>query len=219
METPPTITSFEVLGKRGARIRVFLAGQPWAELDAETVVRERLGRGQPVDAARERAILATDELVRARKAAAGNMARKPKTRRELERYLHEKKFSAPAIEAALEQLTRSGTVDDQRVAERHVRQRRRKGDTGPRRLVAELRARGLDEATIRQQTATALEGVDLQTECNALAAKAAPKYAPLADPKQRQKLANYLLRRGYDGELVRAALAQLAPAAEESDEL
>src|SRR5438045_4088209 len=111
MKEERTISGFEVIGKRGARIKVFLDGAEWAELEAETVVREGLGRGDAVDAMRAKNILALDEIIRARKAAAGHTVRQPKTRRELERFLRGKGFSANAIGTALEQLEASGTIN------------------------------------------------------------------------------------------------------------
>lgn len=209
------ITAFTKADRRGTRFLVTLDGVPWVELDAETIVRERLGKGQSLSAADQARILATDEIVRARKAAAANHARSRKTRRELETLLRRRKFSAAAIEAALGQLTATGTLDDAVTAERHVKSRRRKADMGPRRLQAELHARGVERAEAERQLARAFEGADLRAECRDLATKIAPRYQPLSDARQRQKLAGYLLRRGYAGDLVSQAIRALGQDAPE----
>src|SRR4051812_40225992 len=97
---PRFITGFEAVGRRGARIKIFINDIEWTELDAETIVRERLARGEEVNAQRCAAILHTDECIRARKAAAGYNARQPRSRREVERYLRDKYFSGVAIDTA-----------------------------------------------------------------------------------------------------------------------
>lgn len=202
----PSITNFELQGRRALKVVVFVDGEPWVTLDAETVVRLNLRRGEALSPARREQILLVDETVRARKAAARNAAVQPKTRRELERCLISRGFSEAARTAALAELESSGTIDDPEVAGRIVRSRRRKKNIGPLRLKAELSQRGVDPRELRRQVAAAFEGVNQLEECQALVAKLRAKYEPLQDPKQRAKLAGYLMRRGYDAETVREAI-------------
>lgn len=207
---PNQLTDFKKEGKKIIKIVVFLDGEPWATLDPETVVRERLKKGETLDAARQAAVLLTDETIRARKAAAGHSARTPKTRLELEHYLRGRKFSEPAIEAALATLAESGTVDDERAADKIVHLRRRKRDIGPRRLEAELQARGIRHKAAERHVSEAMAGVDQQAECLELARKFVRRYEPLEDPAQRNKLAQALLRRGYESDVVWNTMARLA---------
>jgi regulatory protein len=203
------ITGFKKEGRRAPKIVVFLNEEPWQTLDPETVVRERLRTGEDLSAARQREILATDEAIRARKAAAGFAARTPKTRRELEHYLRGKRFSVRAIQAALETLSASGTVDDERVAGQIVHSRRRRRDVGPKRLEAELISRGVAPRTAGEHIDQALKGADLAAECLELARHFLRRYEPLDQPAQRQKLANFLLRRGYEAAQVWPAIRQI----------
>ena len=197
-----SITDFTVEGKRRPKITVVVDGEAWVILDAETVVRLNLRRGETLDEARREQILALDEKIRARQAAAGYNARMARTRRELECYLARRRFSPAAAAAAIEDMERLGTLDDARTAERFVRQRRRRPDIGPIRLRAELLARGIAPAEAQRQLDRALDGVDMTAECRAVAEKARPKYEPLSDPKNRRRLTGFLLRRGYGGEVV-----------------
>lgn len=207
------ITGFKVEGRRKIRITVLLDDEPWEELDAETVVRESLQSGQLLDEERRRAILLTDETIRARRAAAGFTARAPKSRRELEHYLAQRGFSAAASEQALTYLDESGIIDDAQTAGKVARtQRRRK--YGPRRILAELQARGIDSSVARRNVEQATEGVDLEAECSELALKVLERYRPLSDPRNRRRLSQYLLRRGYDGEMVHKAVKAAAASAD-----
>ena len=203
------ITGFKKEGRRALKIVVFLNAEPWQTLDPETVVRERLHTGDALGAARQCEVLATDEAIRARKAAAGFAARTPKTRRELEQYLRAKRFSARAIQSTLETLSASGTVDDERVAGQIVHSRRRRRDVGPKRLEAELISRGVTPRTAGERIDQALEGMDLAAECLELARRYLRRYEPLDQPAQRKKLANFLLRRGYEAAQVWPAIRQI----------
>lgn len=201
-----SITNFEIQGRRALKVLVFVDGEPWVTLDAETVVRLNLRRGEALTPARRERILLTDETVRARKAAARHAATQPKTRRELEQCLIRRGFGEPARTAALAELESSGTIDDPEVAGRIVRSRRRKKNIGPLRLKAELSQRGVDQQELRRQVDAAFEGVNQLEECRALVAKLRAKYEPLQDPKQKARLVGYLMRRGYDAETVREAV-------------
>lgn len=106
----------------------------------------------------------------------------------------------------MEILGESGTIDDERAATRLVRMRRRKADMGPRRLQAELMARGVEPGLARRKVAAATEDVDLAAECLALAQKVERRYRPLSEPRNRRRMGQYLLRRGYEGEHVQRAL-------------
>lgn len=203
------ITGFKKEGRRIPKIVVFLDEEAWVTLDPETVVRERLRSGLALTPGRREEILATDEAIRARKAAAGHASHTPKTRRELEHYLRGRRFSEKATQDALEKLSASGTVDDERVTGELIRLRRRKHNIGPKRLEAELRTRGIPAAKAEGQISKAMEGVDLAAECLELARRYVRRYEPLAEAAVRRKFAAFLLRRGYAAEQVWAAIRQI----------
>jgi regulatory protein len=205
----PSITDLKFLGRGKQRVLVHLDGAPWNELDAETFVRQKLERGMELDAAAQARVLAADRAVRARKCAASSCARGPRTRVELENLLRRRGFDGPAIEDALAVLTDSGTLDETRATDAVIRRRRRSGH-GPARIRAELTARGIDPKQAAGRLDRALESVDLQAECDALAARAAARHRPLDDPANRRKLTQYLLRRGYASEMAQTAVRRLA---------
>lgn len=205
------ITGFKKEGRRALKIIVLLDGQPWATLDPETVVREHLATGQTLSEGRRREVLFADEVVRARKAAAGHAAHAPKTRLELEHFLMERGFGPLSRHKALELLGEAGVVNDEATAGRVVRSRRRKGGIGPRRLEAELRHRGVAPGVAGQKVTEALEGADLAAECLELARKHRARYEPLSERTQRAKLAAFLIRRGYEsGDVWRAVRGVMA---------
>lgn len=203
---PETITDFEFLGRRAIKAVVHVDGAPWATLDGETVVRMNLARGQKLTTARKAEILLADETVLARRSAARHGASSPKTRRELEHHLKAKGFSEAARTAALAELESSGTIDDPAVAGRIVRSRRSRKSIGPLRLKQELAGRGIENREARRRVDEAFEEVNLIEECLNLALKIKAKYEPLEERAQQARLARYLMRRGYEAEMVYEAI-------------
>lgn len=202
------ITRITPADRRGRWIELEMDGRPWATLDAETVLRAALTRDRVLDEKQRARLLETDEAIRARKAAAGFNARTPKTRREIEQYLAAKGFSEQAAQAALRELSESGTLNEARVVTREIGAGRRKRQ-GPAAVQAKLRRRGVDPDEADRRVKEVFAQIDVAAECLELARKAAHKYQPIGDPRQQQKLTQYLRRRGYDGETVREAIEQI----------
>lgn len=203
------ITEFELQGRRVIKAVVHVDGAPWATIDAETLVRMNLARGQRLTDARKAEILLADETVLARRSAARHSAANPKTKRELERHLIAKGFSAAARTAALAELESSGTIDDPRVAGRIVRSRRNKKNIGPLRLRQELALRGIESSEAERRVDEAFEDVNQTEECLNLAQKIRHKYEPLDERAQQARLAGFLMRRGYEADTVRETIERL----------
>jgi regulatory protein len=198
------------------RCLVELDGSPWEEIEGETVLRHGLKRGRRLSPDERRAILRFDEVLRAKRWAAGRCAMKPRSRRLLEQELRKRKYAESAIQEALNLLEASGTVNDAEVAARHLRKRARAGGYGPARLRTELSALGVSRATVEAAMTHLPEDLEPGGACLALARKRVQRYRPLAEMKNRNRLMQFLQRRGYDGELIQRTLETLL--AEFSDE-
>ena len=192
--------------KQSDACEVEIDGRHWAKLDAETIVRQRLGVGVSLDAKREKEILLADEVLLARRAGAARAALKPCARSEMLPYLQRKGFGAAAIDLALENLQSSGAVDDEAVARRWIRRRRREGGYGADRIRDELQGMGLDPDMIERLLEEALKGTDPEAECRDFIAKKIERYRPLSDPRNFKRLRALLLRRGFDGETIASCL-------------
>ena len=131
------------------------------------------------------------------------LVRREHSRKELARKLAERGIERDAALAAVDRLAGDGWQSDVRFAEMLVRSRVGQGQ-GPVRIRAELGTHGLGEDMI----ATALadfEGSWTQTALE-LAQRRFGGGLASADAAQRRKAADFLYRRGFDGESVRAAL-------------
>jgi len=191
------------------RIAVELDGQPWAEIEAETLVRHGLKRGKTLSHEERHAVLKSDAALKARRWAASRCARKPKSRRMLEHEMRTRGMTDAAIHEALDALEVSGTVNDREVAARHLRKRAREGGYGPTRLRMELLELGVPVAIAEDALAEAGSSAGAEDACFELARKRAPRYAPLDEPKCRNRLIQFLQRRGFEGEAIMRALEAL----------
>lgn len=196
-------------GRGAIRIDVELDGEPWATLDAETVMAERLKRGTTLGEQRRREVLLADETLLARRAAATRAAFRPRSAVELRRHLKGRKFSETAIEQALAQLQASGTIDDEKVAARWLRKRSRQGGYGEARLRSELHGLGIGGAIIDRQLDLWRAESNPAEECRTLARKKWAAVRDQSDPKARERLRRLLARRGFDAEVVAATLKSI----------
>lgn len=133
--------------------------------------------------------------------ALGLLVRREHSRKELARKLAARGVEADAAQAAVERMTAEGWQSDDRFAEQLVRSRANNG-YGPVRIRAELGTHGLD----RDAVAAAMDAYDGDWTENArdLVRRRFPRGAE--DLAQRRKAADFLARRGFDGDQVRAAV-------------
>ena len=131
------------------------------------------------------------------------LVRREHSRKELARKLAERGIEREAATAAVEKLTGDGWQSDARFAEMLVRTRVAHGQ-GPLRIRAELGTHGLDSGTI-EAALSAFDG-DWGQAAHDLARRRFGLELARADAAVRRKAADFLYRRGFDGDTVRAAL-------------
>ncbi|MEG3789292.1 recombination regulator RecX [Lysobacter sp. CCNWLW3] len=133
--------------------------------------------------------------------ALGLLTRREHSRKELQRKLTSRGMDAAEVETAIEALSGLGWQNDARFAESLVRSRA-SGGYGPVRVRAELATHGLDGEAI----ARALDSYEGDWLENARDLVRRRFGAALdGDLALRRKAADFLMRRGFDGERVRKA--------------
>ena len=160
------------------------------------------------------AALQESEAVRAIKDRALRLlANRPRGRVELQRQLGRGTAAHPApnpahVEAALEQLTAQGLLDDRAFAEFWVEQRDRFRPKGSQALRAELRGRGVGRAEIDEAVTPER---DLERAVTAAHRKAQQVMSrPGINARQfREQIGPFLQRRGFSYGVARAAMLRL----------
>lgn len=126
--------------------------------------------------------------------ALGLLVRREHSRRELKRKLTDRGAEPGQSEVAIDRLVELGYQDDDRFARALARTRAAAG-YGPQRIRAELGTHALTA----EQVAVALDACE--TDWPSAACDLISRRYPgrkLADPKQRRKAIEFLLRRGFD---------------------
>jgi regulatory protein len=143
---------------------------------------------------------------------------RPRTRWEVDRRLRRAGVGAAEIDAVLERLTQLGYLDDAAFSRWWGEQRDRHGPRGHRMIEAELRQHGVPREVVeayRQEHAAperraedgGLPSSEAQRARDALDRHLRGRRMP-ADPKARQRIGMFLMRRGFDPDVVRAALRE-----------
>ncbi|WP_242106843.1 regulatory protein RecX [Luteimonas aquatica] len=136
--------------------------------------------------------------------ALGMLVRREHSRKELARKLASRGIDAGAAAAAVDRLAQDGWQDDSRFAEMLARSRAGNG-YGPVRIRAELATHGLEQDAIRQVLGD-LDGGWAETARDLVRRRYGP--AAVDDPAVRRKAADFLLRRGFAAEHIRAAVSE-----------
>ncbi|MDD2499935.1 MAG: regulatory protein RecX [Geobacter sp.] len=125
----------------------------------------------------------------------------------LRRKLQMKRFSAEEAHQAVERLTSEGYLQDQRYAERFVAAARQNGRYVGYRLRQELRRRGVEADLIDHVLLDAPDDGDDLMRARELIERRYTGFNPqMADDRQRRRIAGFLQRRGYHGDLIRQLL-------------
>lgn len=153
---------------------------------------------------------------------------RPRSRWELDRRLRRAGVGESTVAATLDRLSELGYVDDAAFARWWGEQRDRHAPRGRRMVEAELRQHGIDRDVIdayreehraprRAPEDASLPGSELERAREALARHLKGRPLP-DDPRSRQRIGMFLVRRGFDPDTARAALRGAGSASDESIE-
>ncbi len=140
------------------------------------------------------------------------LARRGMSAQEMYDYLLGRQFSDPEVELECERLRGVGLLDDFVLAETLVRTLRNRKGLGRSALSAELRRRRIDASAIDEALNDLDCGDDELERATALAVRRAPQLRSLDQTTAKRRLGAFLMRKGYSGAVVSAAVAAaLAP--------
>ncbi len=123
---------------------------------------------------------------------------------ELKRKLQRKGYNEEILQILLNRLEEVNLLNNTRFAQLWIENRKRKGTYGRKRIIQELKQKGISISIINKLLETEF---DYETELE-LAIKQAQKKLNIIKKrehnklKQHSKLYNFLIRRGFDGEIV-----------------
>lgn len=130
------------------------------------------------------------------------LAVRARSEKELREALKRAEFAEDVIAAAIAECKQQRFIDDANFARQFIQSRLRNRPMGRTRLAVELKQKGIDAATINSALDEALTADDQIALAEQLAEKQRKRLANLPPPKARQRLADFLRRRGFDWETI-----------------
>lgn len=196
------ITKLARKGPRSPCYLVAVDGGDEVELLADTVIQFRLGPGDEVARGRWDEIRSADAAARCWNSAVRLISHRQRSRSELRRALAQRRFDPGHVDAAMERAEQAGLLDDARFAQVWVEGRTAGGRTGPRLVAQELKARGVDPEIVAHAVKP-LESRDGQRESALRLLRKWERTHRKGDlDKRRSSAAGYLMRRGFESEIV-----------------
>lgn len=200
------ITSVEGDPKLRQRYLLYVNGsaEPFMSVHEDLLLRYRLLKGREIHAEELEEINEEDSHHRAYVMALSYLGARPRTNKEISRYLARKGVEEASCEKALQRLREERLVDDDSYATQFAAERMRNQLKGRRLLRQELEQRGIAKETAKE----AAESLDREAEAE-IATRAALKKWPhvKGEPRDRKrKLMAFLLRRGFPSDAVKQAL-------------
>ena len=194
--------------KRG-RFLVKLEDGDVLRVTEEELLRFGLRGGMELDGETMEALRASARSSSAKAAAANIIGSRALSKKELTERLVKKGNDASDAQAAADWLEDIGAVNDAEYAAALVRHYGGRG-YGPARVREELRRRGVDRALWEKATAEMPEAAEIldrliQKKCR----------GELSDPKEKKRVSDALLRRGFSWGEVRAAMGRYAEMTED----
>ena len=197
-----TITALEIQKRHASRVNVYLDDEFAFGISATEAAALHVGQFLS-DAAIE-ALQTGDMAAHAMDRALNLLASRARSIYEIRQALEKgtNPFPEPVIESTLAKLASYGYVDDRAFAEAWVASRQSARGMGVRALAYELRNKGIDQSLIDE----VLAAVNADEAAARALQGQARKIAGLDRRAAQQKLSAFLARRGFDYDIIRAAV-------------
>ena len=140
-----------------------------------------------------------------RKIVLASLERRRRTRSELETILRRKGFGSPAFGPILDRLTEVGLIDDLQYARVFLERRAASKPRGARLLRSELLAKGIPGDVADQALAERKAESDPVDDALKALKLWLPRQAKLEPRERRQKLWQFLARRGFSADVIEQA--------------
>jgi regulatory protein len=214
------VVRVEPMGGSAQGVHVHLSEGDPLEVPIQAWLESGLHAGAELDAKAQADLQRRTRHWRARNAALNLLSYRARSRRELVTALRKKGHAFPELESVLDDLEARGLLDDAGFAEALVRDRIRHRPRGNRRLLSELREKGVDGTTAERAVARAM--TQMETDEDRLAEEVGRHWARTQSIEtletltrtefspERQKVSRrlygHLARRGFGGQALRCGV-------------
>lgn len=197
------ITRLETQKKNKNRVSVFVNDEFAFGADLELIRNYGLQEGSLVTRKLVDEILLKDTKKRIKEKAFRYLAGRAHSEKELKTKLAQKGFDAKLIEEVIMELKLKNFIDDESFAFSYVRSRLIHRPAGERLLRQELWQKGIHEEIINRVLQKVFNETPQAELAQQLVVKLNRRYQNLEENKKRKRIYEFLIRRGFDWELVK----------------
>ena len=218
----PVITKIVLQKNNKDRYSIFTdsgKGEEYAfSVDEDVLIKYQIKKGMELDDFKVTEMLYQDDIRKAYNSAINYLSHRMRSEGEVRGHLRKKEVSEPIIQEAVHRLYQYKFLDDLEFAKAFVRTQMNTTDKGPDQVKMSLKEKGvqakvIDEALIEypfeRQFEKAIE----------LASKFANKNHKDSSRILKQKLEQFLLRKGYSFSTIQLVMEELVPEKDTEDEL
>ncbi|GLC32112.1 recombination regulator RecX [Clostridium omnivorum] len=196
-----TITKIEVQKRNKNRVSVFLNHEYMFSCSSELVYSYKLKVGNKVDLEYLKELAQEDNFLCCKNDAMRVIEKSYKTEKEMYDKLINKGYDESVVKKTIEFLKSYSFVDDLKYTELYIKEKIR--SQGNNKIKYSLLKKGIDEKLVKEK----LSQVDSDIEYSVAETLAIKKYELIKKTekdcrKQYKKLGDYLIRNGYDSEIV-----------------
>jgi len=208
------ITNIIVQDKNKNRYSIFIDDAFAFGIDGKDLLYYKLKKGQHLSLKTFCFLKDELEYIRARDRAVKYLGHSPKSRAEVIANLTQKGFSLENIEKVVSMLSGKGYIDDIKFAKIFINHKLKINNFAKKRIITELLLKGLRKEDILEafeqfeaENMQNMQSLELEAAQLALNKKIKHKNLP-TDLKEKQRLVNFLLRKGFSYQTIENVIKQ-----------
>jgi len=203
------ITKIEIQKKRKNRFSIFLDGEFAFGLDQDVLLKFGLSKGVELSESDIESILIAEEKKQAKDRALKFLGYRDRSEKEIIDKLKLIGYDKPVIEWVISELKRMQLIDDSRFAQSFAKTKMLAKPMGEYLLRCELKRKGIQEHHINAAIENIFEERDPVSIAIPLAQKQILKYKNVDELKRKKRLTDFLLRRGFNWEVITEVIEEL----------
>ncbi|EHA29199.1 MULTISPECIES: recombination regulator RecX [Bacillus] len=204
----PFITKISTQKKNTERFNIFLDDKYAFSVDADVLVKFELKKGKELDDLDIIEIQYGDEVKKGFNRALDFLSYRMRSTKEVEDHLKKKETSPPVIAEVIHRLNDYKYLNDQEFASAYVSTHKKTNGKGPDVLFRELRAKGIDDDTIKEALSS-FSFEDQTKEAVKHVEKLLKKDKKLSTKELKQRAQLQLQRKGFSFDVISAAMDQI----------
>lgn len=195
--------------KRKKRVNVFIDQEFAFGVDLETLAKFNLQVGQEISEQRIEKIIKEGEFQKVYDKTLRFFSFRPRSEKEVKDWLAKKKIGVLVKKLVIKRLKKVKLLDDRKFALWWIDQRVAFKPKGRKLLEEELRKKGVSKEIIEQILETKItDGLELKLALK-LVKKKLPSYQKMPYLKFRQKIADFLVQRGFSWEIIKKVIDEV----------